>query len=42
MDRHVVKCSDMDQMVYVISLLFNMSFDFTADADDYTIYIRGQ
>ena len=42
MDRHVIKCGDMDQMVYVISLLLNMSLDFTAEADDYTIYIRGQ
>ena len=42
MDRHVINCSDLDEMVYVISLLLNMSLDFTADAGDYAIYIRGQ
>ena len=42
MERHVINCSDLDEMVYVISLLLNMSLDFTADASDYAIYIRGQ
>jgi len=42
MDRHVINCSDLDEMVYVISLLLNMGLHFTAEADDYSIYIRGQ
>ena len=42
MDRHIIKCSDMDQMVSVISLLLNMGLGFTAEADEHIIYIWGQ
>lgn len=42
MDSPVINCSDLDEMVYVISLLLNMGVDFTAQAGDYTIYIRRQ
>lgn len=42
MDRNIIKCSDMDQMVSVISLLLNLGLDFTAEADKHIIYIWGQ
>ena len=51
MDRHIIKCSDMDQMVYVISLLLetfpiakqiDMGLHFTAEAGEHIIYIWGE
>ena len=40
MERHVIKCGDTDQLVYVIGKLMEMGFDFTAQADELVIYLR--
>ena len=41
MNKQIIRCGDADQMVYVISKLMEMNLNFTAQADELVIYLRG-
>lgn len=40
MDKQIVRCGDMDELIYVISKLVEMGLDFTAQSDELIIYLR--
>lgn len=40
MDKQIVICGDMDELIYVISKLMEMGLNFTAHVTELTIYLR--